>query len=855
LQYILLHNEVGQRQLHFYNLPVFTPVYATSEVAIFPFFFAATMTTSKYPMIPVDDALRIVLSKTTQPIGVESIDMEYGVETFLDRIIAEDIVAKDPLPPFRASIMDGYAVIASDGVGTYDMISSITAGIDVPNSVENNRYDIKPGQVSYITTGAPVPPSADAVIRIEDTEYVDGHPNKVKINVPVKSGKWIRPIGSDVQRGQVVVEKNTTLSPALIGLLATVGATKVKAYKKPNVCIISTGDELLEPWERKLTNGKIRDSNRFMLLAAAKKSGANILNLGIVRDKAVDLKKTLQNAIAKSDVVISSGGVSMGSLDLVKDLLEELGTVHFGRMCMKPGKPTTFATICKDDNNLPNGKCEKLFFGLPGNPVSSLVAYHLLVDPAIKALSGVPINKCHHARINARIAMPLKLDPVRPEYHRSVLTWRETVGTSGEFIADSTGIQRSSRLLSMRESSALLCLPKGNTTLNPGEIVPALLIGSNPIPPPTHVTPHLDASLTSKVETRTNNKNVKISTQNIDTSDEKPDADDDIPVCACCGVKKTNIIIDDTPPPRYGGIEIDNSSNVRIGVITVSDRASNGVYPDQGGPEILRCINDNVKSLWESEYRIIPDEQRIIESTICDLSDRVRCNIIITTGGTGPAERDLTPDATMNVCGRLFPGFGERMRQISLQYIPSAILSRQVAGTRGKTFIINLPGSPHSVRQILPSIFDAIIHISYIINNKIKIIRKETSIGNNSDNNMNNNNNNDDHVFEHLFVIDQVNVDWIERQKSGNGRKFTEHEIIDNLFQLLFADIKSDATVQDIIFTVPRGKGRKKKKTRILLKLSNYNYQWILKMKAKYDVPNVDKIMRIILDYVLENEE
>ena len=139
-------------------------------------------------------------------------------------------------------------------------------------------------------------------------------------------------------------------------------------------------------------------------------------------------------------------------------------------------------------------------------------------------------------------------------------------------------------------------LPKGNTTLNPGDVVPALLIGSNPIPPPIHVTPHLDAKLTSKVETSSKDV-IYLSEMMMKRRRVK---DDDIPVCACCGVKKTNLVIDDTPPPRYGGIKIENSSTVRIGVITVGDRASKGIYPDQGGPEVLRCINDNIKSLWES---------------------------------------------------------------------------------------------------------------------------------------------------------------------------------------------------------------------------------------------------------------
>ena len=268
-------------------------------------------------------------------------------------------------------------------------------------------------------------------------------------------------------------------------------------------------------------------------------------------------------------------------------------------------------------------------------------------------------------------------------------------------------------------------------------------------------------------------------------------------------------------------------------------------------PEVLRCVNDNIKSLWESEYRIIPDDQRLIESTICDLSDRLKCNIVITTGGTGPAKRDVTPDATINVCDRIFPGFGERMRQISLKYIPTAILSRQTAGTRGNTFIINLPGSPHSVRQILPSVFDAIIHMSFMLNKSIKIIRKDHDEnivdGNTADAT-------DNGVFEHLFIIDKANYDWFTSKKMLRSG-LSEHTILHDVFQMILEDIHNDSSVQDEIFTVSRGKGRKKKKTKILLKLYDREYQWLLQMKGKYDLPDIDKTMRIILDYVLENEE
>ena len=260
-------------------------------------------------------------------------------------------------------------------------------------------------------------------------------------------------------------------------------------------------------------------------------------------------------------------------------------------------------------------------------------------------------------------------------------------------------------------------------------------------------------------------------------------------VCACCGVKKTNFPVDDTPPPRNGGEAMLNASCVRIGVLTISDRASKGIYRDQGGPEVLRCINDNIKSLWESDYRIIPDDQNLIESTICDLSDRLKCNIVITTGGTGPAKRDVTPDATINVCDRIFPGFGERMRQISLKYIPTAILSRQTAGTRGNTFIINLPGSPHSVRQILPSVFDAIIHMSFMLNKNIKIIRKDHDEnivdGNTADDT-------DNGVFEHLFIIDKANYDWFTSKKMLRSG-LSEHTILHDVFQMIFEDIHNNS--------------------------------------------------------------
>ena len=165
-----------------------------------------------------------------------------------------------------------------------------------------------------------------------------------------------------------------------------------------------------------------------------------------------------------------------------------------------------------------------------------------------------------------------------------------------------------------------------------------------------------------------------------------------------------------TTPPLFGGSSSAGGEQTRVGVLTVSDRAYRGQYEDRGGPEVLRCVAKQVQSIWVSESRVVPDDQREIENTLIDLCDRRNCSMIITTGGTGPSPRDVTPEATANVCDRMFPGFGERMRAISMRYVPTALLSRQTAGLRGSCFIINLPGNPGSIVQILPEVMTAIAH-------------------------------------------------------------------------------------------------------------------------------------------------
>jgi gephyrin len=772
------------------------------------------ITNSPYPMVDVDKALNTVLTKC-ETLALELIDMKTdGPESFLDRVLAEDVRSVENLPPFPASMMDGYAVVAKDGKGTFDVCGSATAG-----SEPIVTY-VASGSVVYITTGAPMPKGTDAVVPIEDTEEIEGH--RVVVKKAVRAGQWVRPIGSDVRAGDTVLDKHTVISATEVGLLACVGATRVKVYKRPTLAVFSTGDELVQPWES-LRGGKIRDSNRPMLCSAAVSAGAIVRSYGIVKDQEVPLKELMMSALNESDIIVTSGGVSMGSLDLVKPLLEEIGNVHFGRMCMKPGKPTTFATVVSEKDGR-----TKLIFGLPGNPVSCMVVFRLLVDPAIKALSGIPLVACHHSRVHARLKMPLTLDPKRPEYHRAHLSWRETLGSPGEFIATSTGVQQSSRLLSMRSSTALLCLPSGTGTLKNGAVVPALLLGSQ-IPPPERVTPHMDGYTLHGASDASLGKDLGKNTV--------PHGEPSCPCCKIHGKSTTSNSIHVKDPPRYGGSFVHPKSTVlRVGILTVSDRASRGVYGDLGGPEIMTCLADHISSLWETDYRVVGDEKNVIEASLCDFADRTNCNLVITTGGTGPSLRDVTPDATMAVCDRIFPGFGERMRQISGTYVPTAILSRQVVGTRGQCLIVNLPGSPSSIRQILPEIFEPLAHMLFLLNASKIVLTKTLDTPLN--------------VRASDFIVDVVNKKWIDEklEKFGNG---TITAVVEKVLDV----VKEREADENSVFTIARGCGRKKAKTSISLSLSPGYLAYLKRMQMKYNIADIQKTLRIILDFALEGDE
>lgn len=416
---------------------------------------------SRYPLVPMDEALSMIMANS-QRLPQKIITLEDS----LGYVLASDVFAKEPFPPFPASVKDGYAVLASDGPGERLVLGPVTAG-------EVTACNVISGHVMRITTGAPLPPGADAVVQVEDTELFESEnegrtEKRIKILTTPKPGQDIRPIGFDVNKGQQVLTALQKLGPAELGLMASLGFTEVEVFQKPKVAVLSTGNEVVNPGEDTRA-GQIRDSNKIALKSLIRTHGFEALDLGIAADSPQDLQTKLSVGLEKADVLVSSGGVSMGEKDFLKPVLEDLlgATIHFGRVFMKPGKPTTFATTAI------SGK-KKLIFALPGNPVSAMVTFNLFVLPALRKLAGFQHPQL--TKIKAKLPQPVDLDP-RPEYHRVVLSWKP-----GEAVpsAISTGSQCSSRLLSMRTANALLVLPPRSDTLtriNAGEIVDALIIG------------------------------------------------------------------------------------------------------------------------------------------------------------------------------------------------------------------------------------------------------------------------------------------------------------------------------------------------------------------------------------------
>lgn len=330
--------------------------------------------------------------------------VEEALSNSLGLVLASSIVAPHPVPPFANSAMDGYAVRAVDVAGAPVALRVVE---DVPaGSVASNA--VGAGTAIKIMTGAPMPSGADAVVRVEDTQQTG---DEVTIRIGVAAGTSVRTAGGDVKAGAQVLSPGTRLTPVHIGVLANLGVAMVPVHRRPRVAVASTGDELVAVDGPPLGPGQIRDSNRPMLAAMLTEMGVEVVDLGRIRDQPNELRRSLAQAVDQADVIITSGGVSMGEYDVVKTVLSEMGSVNFWQVAMQPAKPFAFGRV----GGLP-------FFGLPGNPVSSMVAFEQFARPGLLKMMGA--HRLLRARIKGRTKLDLRTDPAKTVFVR-VRTWME----------------------------------------------------------------------------------------------------------------------------------------------------------------------------------------------------------------------------------------------------------------------------------------------------------------------------------------------------------------------------------------------------------------------------------------------
>ncbi|HYL07741.1 MAG TPA: gephyrin-like molybdotransferase Glp, partial [Candidatus Udaeobacter sp.] len=360
----------------------------------------------------------------------------------------EDVVAGAPLPPFPASAVDGYAVRAEDAGRSLLVVGESAAGRPLGAS-------IAPGTAARVLTGGVIPDGADCVVMVEEAR-VEG--NRVTVPAPLRAGVNFHRVGADLRAGERALVAGIQLGPAEIGLAAAMGRARLRVGRRPRVALMSTGDELVEVGKTPAP-GQIPDSNRWALLAALREAGAEVQLLGIAPDEPDPLRSLVVEALGHADAIVTSGGVSVGTHDLVKPLLESLGRVHIGRVKLKPGKPFTFATLID----------AKVAFGLPGFPVSSLVTFEVFVRPALRKMQG--FQQLARPTLPVRLGYDAQPTADRTEYQRVSLR-RE----GPELVAETTGSQSSSRLMSLAGAHALVRVPAGDQAIHAGTVVEAIIL-------------------------------------------------------------------------------------------------------------------------------------------------------------------------------------------------------------------------------------------------------------------------------------------------------------------------------------------------------------------------------------------
>ncbi|MDR9828061.1 molybdopterin molybdotransferase MoeA [Vibrio sp. FNV 38] len=393
-------------------------------------------------LMPIEDALSKMLESVT-PIATK---LSLPLPDALGYVLAEDISSPIFVPPFDNSAMDGYAVRIEDLVSTdtLPMVGKSFAG-------QPFEGDWPQGCCIRIMTGAKIPEGCNAVIMQEQTQ--DSDAGIQFLNREIKPNQNIRPTGDDIQQGAQVLAKGTRLTPRDIPMIASLGVAKVTVYRKPRVAFFSTGDEL-RPLGETLTEGEIYDSNRYGISALITNFGCEAIDLGIIPDCPQTLKETFEYAQSQADVVVTSGGVSVGEADYTKDILEELGQIGFWKLAIKPGKPFAFGQL----NNA-------VFCGLPGNPVSAMLTMYVLVQPLLAKLAG-------HSQWSPEPMIPaitkqgFKKSPGRTDYQRGVYSIED-----GKFVVETTGNQSSGAFRSMSLANCFVVLERDRGDVEAGEMV------------------------------------------------------------------------------------------------------------------------------------------------------------------------------------------------------------------------------------------------------------------------------------------------------------------------------------------------------------------------------------------------
>ncbi|MFI2348403.1 gephyrin-like molybdotransferase Glp [Streptomyces sp. NPDC019443] len=426
----------------------------------------------------VDDHLEDILGaiRPLDPIELQLPDAQGCV-------LVEDVTAPVALPPFDNSSMDGYAVRTVDVAGASEEFPAVLTVIGDVAAGGAGLPTVGPGQAARIMTGAPLPPGAEAVVPVEWTdggtgggaattmrpagEAPEGASGEVRVHRPVEARAHVRARGSDVQAGDLALEEGTVLGPPQIGLLAAIGRGSVRVRPRPRVVVLSTGSELVQPGEE-LGEGQIYDSNSFALCAAARDAGALSYRVGAVTDDAEVLRATIEDQLIRADLLVTTGGVSVGAYDVVKEALASVGDVDvpgsgidFRKLAMQPGKPQGFGSIGPEHTPL---------LALPGNPVSSYVSFELFVRPAIRALMG--LKDVHRPKVRALLKAdkPLTSPAGKRQFLRGVYDPESgtvsPVGGSGSHL-----------IAALAHADCLIVVPEPDTSAGPGAEVEVVLLG------------------------------------------------------------------------------------------------------------------------------------------------------------------------------------------------------------------------------------------------------------------------------------------------------------------------------------------------------------------------------------------